>query len=631
MTINLFGKGKITRERAAREGAEPMPPATRATGRGGPDRLKSKAPARPAMAASHDPLGTLRDEVIFLLEEALHSLRQDEARAKVRETLQPAPAGKGDFAFPCFPLAKTMRKAPAAAAAELVAALPASARVSAIAEGPYVNFAVDARALAAATLAAVEERGLRYGTHPETGRSVIVEHTSANPNGPFHVGRARNPIVGDSVARILKAAGHQVTTEYYVNDMGKQVAILNWGLRNLDRKSLPPSDRDKADHQHVAFYQKANELQENDPEVAKAIGESLLRFEKGDKATADEFREAVALVLGGMRESLARLNVHMDRYSWESEYVFNGATEDVVSRLKQVPIAQQDETGSWYLDLSNYGIAGRSSRWTFLRKDGTSLYTTRDLAYHQDKFRRADRAVNILGEDHKLTMQQLDIALDLLGVNKHPEVLWISFVSLPEGKMSTRRNRVVFIDDLLDEAVARAREEVEKRRSAELSPEQMDRIAEVVGVGALRFNIAGVQTEKSITFRWEDALSFDGDSAPYVQYSHARAASILRKAAEAGHKTGGELALAEAAEVELVKAIARFPRVVKQAADELKIHLVVGYAVELANAFNQFYRDCPVMVAEEGIRAPRLALVAATKQTLANALGLLGIEAPDSM
>ena len=578
---------------------------------------------------THDPLGKLRDDVAFLLEEALHSLRQDEARAGVRKMLQPAPAGKGDFAYGCFPLAKSLRKSPADAAKDVVAALPARTGIRAVADGPYVNFSADPATLVRDTLAAVESQGALYGTHPANHVSVIVEHTSANPNGPFHVGRARNPIVGDTLARTLRAAGYQVTTEYYVNDMGKQVAILNWGLRNLKRSDIPPTDRAKVDHQNVGFYQKANELQENDPKIAAEIGASLHRFENGDKDMAAQFREAVTLVLGGMRESLARMNVKMDRYSWESEYVFNGATQGVVDKLKAVPLARQDETGSWYIDLESYGIAGRSSRWTFLRKDGTSLYTTRDLAYHQDKFQRAQVCVNVLGEDHKLTMQQLDIALDLLGVSKHPEVLWISFVSLPEGKMSTRRNRVVFIDDLLDESVARAMEEVQKRRP-ELSPEEQARIAEMVGIGAVRFNIAGVQTEKSITFRWEDALNFEGDTAPFVQYAHARAASILRKAAEAGH-TAGAGAYSHESEFALAKAIAKLPFLVKGAADERRIHVLPAYAVELASAFNAFYRDCPVMVEDDAVRGPRLALVRAAKVALSNTLGLLGIEAPESM
>jgi arginyl-tRNA synthetase len=582
------------------------------------------------MPAPHDPLGAFRDEAVFLLEEALHSLRQEEARSGVRAALAPAPAGKGDFTYACFPLAKSLRRPPPQIASEVAAALPASPRLRAAVEGPYVNFTVDPEALARATLASVAERGVRYGTHPDTGLSVIVEHTSANPNGPFHVGRARNPIVGDSLARILRAAGERVTTEYYVNDVGKQVAILAWGLANLKPEDVPKAERQKSDHQRVAYYQKANELQEKDPSVAAEIGASLHRFESGDMSVADAFREAAGQVLAGMRESLARMNVEMDRYSWESEYVQNGSVVPIAEKLKQSPLAHQDESGSWYLDLESYGIAGRNQKWTFLRKDGTSLYTTRDLAYHQDKFSRSDRAVNVLGEDHKLTMRQLDIGLEQLGIARKPEVVWISFVSLPEGKMSTRRNRVVYIDDLMDEAVARAREEVAKRRP-ELGEEEAARIAEIVGIGALRYNIARVQTEKSITFRWEEALNFEGDSAPYIQYSHARASSILRKAAEEGVKDGAPR-FTEPSERALVTTLARFPGVVQEAARDLRVHAVAAYAGELANAFNQFYRDCPVLLAPDAAtKGARVALTRATKQTLANALGLLGVVAPESM
>lgn len=579
----------------------------------------------------HDPLGAFRDEAIFLLEQALHSLRQEEARAKVREVLQAAPAGKGDFAYAAFPLAKTMRKAPAAAAQDIVAALATSPQLKIVAEGPYVNITIDPAALAAATLDAVTTHGVEYGMHEKTGKTVIVEHTSANPNGPFHVGRARNPIVGDSITRILRASGAEVTSEYYVNDMGKQVAILSWGLANLKPSDVPAAERDKPDHQRVAYYQKANELLEKDPKVAAEIGSMLSKFEAGDKEMAAMFRESAGTVLEGMRMSLARMNVEMDRYTWESEYVTNGEVEGIVARLKASPIAKQDETGSWFLDLEAYGIAGRTARWTFMRRDGTTLYTTRDVAYHEDKFRRAQRVVNVLGEDHKLTMQQLEIALTQVGVERKPEVVWISFVALPEGKMSTRRGRVVFIDDLMDEAVLRAREEVEKRRGGELSPEKMDEIAEMVGIGALRFNIASVHTEKSITFRWEDALNFEGDSAPFIQYSHARAASILRKAKDEG-VVAGAVRVEHPSEVALVKTIAKLPSVVTLCAADLNVHPVAIYASELANAFNAFYRDCPVLIASDpATKASRVSLVAATKQTLSNALGLLGVAAPDAM
>ena len=582
---------------------------------------------------AHDPYGAFRREAAALLEQALHSLGHADAVEEVPSRLAPAVAGKGDFAYPCFPLAKIARKAPPAIAKEIADALPPHGNFEVAVEGGYVNFRIRARPLVHDTLAAVERLGADFGAHPATGERVIVEHTSANPNGPFHVGRARNPIVGDTLARVLRAAGHAVTTEYYVNDMGKQVAILTWGLQNLKSDEVPQAERDKVDHRLVPYYQKANVLLEERPEVAEAINGSLKRFEEGDREVAKAFRESASRVLEGMKESLARLNVTMDSFAWESDYVLRGDVTPIVETLKKSESASQDETGAWGIDLSGFGIAGKNPRWTFLRRDGTSLYTTRDLAYHQDKFRRADRLVNILGEDHKLTMQQLNIALDILGVERDPEVVWISFVSLPEGKMSTRRNRVVFIDDLLDEAVARAYEEVKVRRGEELSETEMRRIAEAVGVGALRFNIASVQAEKSITFRWEDALNFEGASAPFVMYSHARAASILEKLetpADSSRTPKWEL-LTHESELALVRAIARFPTVVADSAESLRIHQVAGYAVEVANAFNQFYRDCPVARAEPDLKEARTALVRAAKTALHNALTLLGIEALETM
>ncbi|HWG89675.1 MAG TPA: arginine--tRNA ligase, partial [Candidatus Thermoplasmatota archaeon] len=528
------------------------------------------------------------------------------------------------------------KKAPPAIAQEITSALPSSSLVTAKAEGPYVNFTLVTERLVETTLKSVQHWGERYGTVDPKGERVIVEHTSANPNGPFHVGRARNPIVGDTLGRILRNAGYEVTTEYYVNDMGKQVAILNWGLKNLKPTDVTEAEREKVDHRLVPYYQKANELLEKQPEVEAAINASLKRFEEGDREIAAQFREAASRVLEGMRESLSRLGVTMDNYAWESDYVLRGDVGPVVEELKKAPTASQDDTGAWGIDLTEYGISGKNPRWTFLRRDGTSLYTTRDLAYHQDKFKRADRAVNVLGEDHKLTMTQLNIALDLLGINRKPEVVWISFVSLPEGKMSTRRNRVVFIDDLLDEAVARAYEEVKKRRSEDLSEEQMARIAEAVGVGALRFNIVSVQPEKSIVFRWEDALNFEGASAPYVMYSYARASSILAKLTEERHLNPFHHPrwekLTHESEVALVRAIARFPTAVEDAAAQLKPHAMAMYAIEVANAFNQFYRDCPVARAEDAeLREARVALVRAAKTTLKNALAVLGIPALEEM
>ena len=275
-------------------------------------------------------------------------------------------------------------------------------------------------------------------------------------------------------------------------------------------------------------------------------------------------------------------------------------------------------------------MSGRNTKFFFTRSDGTTLYATRDVAYHLWKAKHADILINVLGEDHKLEAKQVEIALKLIGAETIPKAVFYSFVTLPGGKMSTRRGRVVYLDDLIDEAVARAFEEVKKRRGNELTEEKIKHIAKLVGLGSIRYNILKIQPEKDIVFKWEDALNFEGYSAPFIQYAHARASSILRKMPSPGKVDVKPLTHQQ--EIALVKLLARFPGVVREACGNNRPNLVANYLYDLAAQFNQFYRDCPVIKAEnKKLRDARLALVQATSITLRNGLYLLGISAPEEM
>jgi arginyl-tRNA synthetase len=550
------------------------------------------------------------------------------------EALALAPEGRGDFTFPAYAIASQLRKGP-----EKVDAVRAAADIVALVElpedfdrveatGPYINFHVRQDSLAGAVIPAILEEKALYGTEPDNQTRVVLEHTSANPNGPFHVGRARNPIIGDTLARVLRAAGYDVETQYYVNDMGKQVAILLWGLEHLKPGELPPVERNKPDHEMVVYYQKASELLEKDPAVNEEVQRLLSAYEGGDDIVGERFRKASQKVLDGMEASLARINVLVDHYVWESQFVEDGSAQQVVAALKNAKCAGEED-GAFFLDLRDCGIHGKETRFFFTRRDGTTLYTTRDVAYHLYKLAHCDQAINVLGEDHKLEARQLAFALQIMGAKKMPEALFYSFVSLPEGKMSTRRNRVVYLDDLIDEAVERAYEEVRKRRS-DIPEERMRQIAEWVGIGALRFNVVRVQPEKQMVFKWEEALNFEGNSAPFIQYSHARCCSILAKGE--GYKGFPEEALCHPQEAALLRALGRYPEVVMDAAKQRRAHLIAAYAHECAASLNQFYKSCPVLKAETaGLRDGRLALVDASRWVLKNALTILGIAAPEEM
>jgi len=239
--------------------------------------------------------------------------------------------------------------------------------------------------------------------------------------------------------------------------------------------------------------------------------------------------------------------------------------------------------------------------------------------------------INVLGEDHKLESKQVEIALTLLNAKLTPHVIFYSFVSLPGGKMSTRRGRVVYLDDLVDECIKRAYDEVKKRRGAELTEKKMRKIADIIGIGALRYNIIKVQPEKDIVFKWEEALNFEGNAAPFIQYAHARACSILSKKQEDIRDIDAAM-LNHESEKQLVKRLAQFPIVIDEACGGCKPHSIATYLYETASQFNQFYRDCPVLPEKNAKRrAARLALVDATRMVLDNGLTLLGITAPEEM
>ena len=572
------------------------------------------------------PLDEARKEITSLLKKVLSQLKYD---YKVK--LETPPERMGDFAFPCFPLAPIAKKSPNGIAKEIAKKIGKGKWIEKVeTKGAYVNFFVDSKNLKISTIKSILADQEKYGCLPKKNKKAIVEHTSANPNGPLHVGRARNPIIGDTIVRIFKAAGYNVESQFYLDDMGKQVAVLAWGVKNLDPKDVPKSGHDKPDHQTVGFYQVASKLMDEDEEVSKQIGEMVKRGEEGDEKAIELVHKAYAPVLEGIKESLSRINITVDKYVPESNFAKDKSVDSVVKKLKQSKYCGKEE-GAFYLDMEPFGIQGRNTKFVFIRKDGTTLYATRDVAYHLWKAKHADVLVNVLGEDHKLESKQVELALNLVGAKMVPRVIFYSFVSLPGGKMSTRRGRVVHLDDLVDECVKMAYAEVKKRRGKELSEKKMKEIAEIVGIGALRYNIIKVQPEKDIAFKWEEALNFEGNASPFIQYSHARACSILSKKQDEIKDIDATL-LSHDSETDLIKKLAKFPIVIDEACEGCKPHSITTYLFEVASQFNQFYRDCPVLPEKiNKLRIGRLALVDATRIVLQNGLKLLGIVAPEEM
>lgn len=525
-----------------------------------------------------------------------------------------------------FKLASLYKQNPKEIASRIASAIeiPEGSYVGEVkAAGPYINFYAGKDYLISTVISVLKEKE-KFGCGAPKDK-ILLEHTSANPNGPLHVGHIRNSIIGDTLARILRRAGYDVEVQYYVNDMGRQIAVVSWACERFELDLSRKSDSAIAD-----VYIKANVELDKNPDYVKEIDALMEKVEAGDEKTIERFDRAVSLAVAGIKETLLRLNVVHDEFVPESRFLKSGAVQEIVERIKATGRTKTDK-GALVVDLSDYGF---EKTLVIQRSNGTSLYTTRDLAYHEWKAGEADRIIDVFGADHKLISGQLRATLNAIGI-KEPEVVIFEFVSLPEGSMSTRRGQFISADDLFDRVTDAAFEQVETRRP-ETSFEFKKKVAEMVGMGAVRYDIVRVSPEKSTVFNWKEALDFEKQGAPYIQYSHARACSILEKAKEEGAwNPAGEIdasLLIEDTEIELIKKMGVFDSIVDLAARELKPHVLAIYARELADAFNQFYRFVPVIAAEEEkVRAARLALVDCARIVLANSLDTLGISAPESM
>ena len=517
-----------------------------------------------------------------------------------------------------FKLAKEQKRSPQEVAEEIVAELEPREYIGSIeVVNGYINFFVSEEFLED-TVNLILDQDYNYGS-PKIKGEVLVEHTSANPDGPLHIGHIRNSIIGDTLTRIMKKAGLNVKTQYYVNDMGRQIAITALGYKRfgIDRSK-------KSDHAIVEAYIKMNRELEKNPELEKEVEDLMIRYERGDEEAIKLFKEVVELALEGIRETLQKLNVQHDEFVWESEFVRNGYVDRILKMLDEKGLLKKD--GAWVIDLSSLGY---EKEVVVRRENGTTLYVTRDLAYHLWKNENFERFVNVLGADHKLVGRQLQDILRLLGL-KPPEIVFFEFVSLPEGSMSTRKGKFISADELIEKVYEEAKKIVEGRE--ELSEEEKDHIARAVAVGALRFDFVKIAPEKPMVFDWQKALDFERQTASYIQYSHARCCSILRKAVESGMpdlEFRGDLCTP--LERKLVVLLSKFSYVVLRVVNELKPNIFADYLLKVANTFNDFYRDHPVLKAESDVRMHRLAIVDATRIVLRNGLELLGIEPLERM
>jgi arginyl-tRNA synthetase len=500
-------------------------------------------------------------------------------------------------------------------------------------------------------------------------------------------------MLGDALARILKYRGHEVSSHYYIDDVGRQSSVVAYGyaklgkpkptekadlfvgkiytvtsciveinrLKKLREAAISVHNADdlvKANKEIDEWMSIAVELKEKYPVLFEALAAKISQDEnpeeeikrlncayENDEPNAKQLiREVSDLCLEGFRETMKRVGVTYDSWDWESDFVWSTQVNDVLAKLRASPFVF-NETGVLVFDaekvvqtLNLKGKLGLSENnevpsLTLGRADGTTLYTTRDIAYTLWKFKHAEKVINVIGMEQSLAQLQLKIALYAMGHSEYAENLVhfaYNLVTLPGYKMSSRRGHYITFDDVLTEAVQRAYEEVSKR-SPLLSEEEKRKIADFVGLGSVRYALVDVDPSKTVVFTWDRVLNFETNSAPYVQYTHARACSILRKAAHELEKPSFEL-LTEKLERELILNIASFPDMFIEATEYLKPNMIADYTNALADKFNTFYNALPVIKADtQELSDARITLTRAIQIVMFNALNLIGVVAPEKM
>lgn len=549
------------------------------------------------------------------ISQILNTIKEKEG-LEVYSTSIPPKSDMGDIAIPCFTLAKELRKNPKLIAEQLdksIKHIEFISRTEFI--GGYLNIFIKKDILAQDTIKDVLAQKNNYGSSLDgLNKKIFIEHTSINPNASPHIGRARNAIIGDSIVRLLKFEGYDVDVHYFVNDIGKQISMLLVATEEMETITF---------ENLLSIYVDINKRVEENKDLEKKVFDLLYKLEDGDQEVIKKFRNIVDICIKGQTGIFKEIGIDYDFFDYESDYVLGDKLKSLLEEIKETGKLFEDEENRYVMDFQDENMP----YLVLTRGDKTSLYPLRDIAYTIDKIKtNSDRNLIVLGEDQKVYFKQIKKIVELLGY-KAPEPIHYSFVLLKEGKMSTRKGTVVLLEDFMRDATAKAKEEIEKRNRI-----YKKETAQAIAHGALKFTILKASNDKNVIFDWEAALSFEGDSAPYIQYNYARICSIFKNYSKKLSTDVNSKLLIQKEEFEVLKQIASFPGVVNKTTKDLTPHLIANYLYDLTKKFSKFYNEHSVLKAEtEELKEARLVLINCVKTVLSNGLNLLGIETVDEM
>lgn len=542
----------------------------------------------------------------------------------------PTDSKNGDFAFPCFRLAKTMRKAPQMIARDIASAIESETIFEKVEQvSAYVNMFICKDAFVHNVVLEVTSLGDEYGkSDVGEGKKVIVEFSSPNIAKPFHIGHIRSTVIGNSIYKLYDATGYDVVRINHLGDYGTQfgkmiVAYRLWGseeeLKQNPIKSL------------LKYYTKFHEEAEKDPSLDDKARETFAKLENGDAEEVELWKRFRELSLEEFSRVYKMLDIEFDSYAGESFY--SDKMPAVLQELKEKNLMHESR-GAQIVDLEDYDMPPA----VITKSDGSSLYATRDIAaaiyrkQHYDFYKN----IYVVATQQNLHFKQWKQVLALMGYAWEDDCIHVPFglVSLEEGTMSTRKGRVVFLEDVLNKAVEKTREIISEKNTSGID---IDEISKEVGIGAVIFQELSNNRIKDYVFSWDKILNFDGETGPYVQYTHARASSVLRNASQEELDKIKKCDISDFSYVtsdsayELTKLIYRAPEVIREAAAKYEPSILTRHLIDIAQGFNRFYHDEHILVDNEEEKVAKLALVYAAKVTIANCLAILGIKAPDKM
>ena len=569
--------------------------------------------------------GRLMADFKKLISESLKSEIEDLTLEEITALIEVPPNKEmGDYAFPCFKLAKVFRKAPNAIAEDLAGKIQPTDDINKIINlGGYVNFFVNRESLAKKVINQVLTEKENYGKSEfGKGKTVVVEFSSPNIAKPFHIGHVRTTVIGNALSKIYASQGYHVEKLNHLGDYGTQfgkliVAYKLWG----DKQAVENDPIKELLKLYIRFHDEA----ETKPEMEDEAREWFTKLENGDEEAKDLWQWFRDESLKEFSRVYKLLDIDFDSYVGESFY--SDKMPAVIEELKEKNLLEESD-GAMIVNLEDSKLPPALIQ----KRDGSTLYLTRDLAsaFYRKKLYDFDKSIYVVGSQQELHFKQCFEIIKRMGYEWYKDMIHVQFgmVALEEGTMSTRKGRVVFLEDVLNQAIDRTRQIIDEKNP---EAENIDEVAKAVGVGAVVFQELSNSRIKDYTFSWDRTLSFEGETGPYVQYTHARCCAVLRKADQPVSADINYELLSDQDAADVLSVLENFNKSLMTAMKKNEPHIVTRFVLDLAQAFNKFYHNSPILVDDADLRAARLALVEATRQTIENALKILGMKAPHKM